>query len=700
MQLSCRAAVPCYRRGTQRHVPCRTRHTSLSCRCEYAADSRQAAQSHPTQEDVEYKQRFAADNNILPFKSDRSTLGSERGSSESELSYHPFISRLLESASSSELPIMLYIPDVPGMGYTAGGWEHRLCSSFNVFEVSIPPDNRSSVTKLAHQLKASLDEMCKNTLPERPVYLMGDGFGALLAIHLAAECRLLSRLVLVNPAICYEDSPLARVAPILSSMPSPMLQAAPLMLLPIFNDPIRLAHTIPTAAVLRFPDAGGMVQGIQDALPQLQQLATTLPPDTLKWRLQQLQEHSSSSMEKLSKVQSRTMVLVGGRDLLMPCTEHVNDIRFKLQRGFVKVLPEGGHGLLANPSFDLVQLMKQEGFYTTRLRYTTPVTSLDEINRYGTPGPVEMPTQKEARRVGQMWTRMIRQLCSPVYFSRRQDGSVMPGFKALEGLPRDRPIIIVGNHQTYALDMYALVEDVAAEADMLLRGLAHPGAFIPAKEDGKNALPEVLTNTFKTFGAVPVSPQNFYRLLQRNEAILLYPGGVREGFKRKHEAYRLFWPHKSEFVRMAALFNATILPMSSVGIDDSLEILLDSDEIAVNPWLGPAALEAAAAMPAPRTGVSEASELDERWIPPIFVPKLAPSRLYFLFHEPVELRKEMAKDKAACEELYQGFRGKVQGGMEWLLERRENDPYKDFVKRMMYENAPLLGPRQAPTFKL
>ncbi len=34
------------------------------------------------------------------------------------------------------------------------------------------------------------------------------------------------------------------------------------------------------------------------------------------------------------------------------------------------------------------------------------------------------------------------------------------------------------------------------------------------------------------------------RLLTRNEAVLLYPGGVREGFKRKGERYALFWPSK------------------------------------------------------------------------------------------------------------------------------------------------------------
>ena len=31
-----------------------------------------------------------------------------------------------------------------------------------------------------------------------------------------------------------------------------------------------------------------------------------------------------------------------------------------------------------------------------------------------------------------------------------------------------------------------------------------------------------------TFGAVPVGGRNFFRLLQNGEAVLLFPGGVRE----------------------------------------------------------------------------------------------------------------------------------------------------------------------------
>jgi len=38
------------------------------------------------------------------------------------------------------------------------------------------------------------------------------------------------------------------------------------------------------------------------------------------------------------------------------------------------------------------------------------------------------------------------------------------------------------------------------------------------------------------------------------------------------EEYKLFWPDEAEFVRMAALFGATIIPFGCVGEDDFLEV--------------------------------------------------------------------------------------------------------------------------------
>lgn len=45
------------------------------------------------------------------------------------------------------------------------------------------------------------------------------------------------------------------------------------------------------------------------------------------------------------------------------------------------------------------------------------------------------------------------------------------------------------------------------------------------------------------------------------------------------EEHRLFWPTQTEFVRLAAQFNATIVPFGVVGEDDLLEVSKHCDFI-------------------------------------------------------------------------------------------------------------------------
>ena len=69
---------------------------------------------------------------------------------------------------------------------------------------------------------------------------------------------------------------------------------------------------------------------------------------------------------------------------------------------------------------------------------------------------------------------VIRRLVSPVFFSRGEDGRLQRG---LGGIPDDRPLLFVGNHQTFALDLGMMVEELIRERNILPRGLAHPAIF-------------------------------------------------------------------------------------------------------------------------------------------------------------------------------------------------------------------------------
>ena len=59
---------------------------------------------------------------------------------------------------------------------------------------------------------------------------------------------------------------------------------------------------------------------------------------------------------------------------------------------------------------------------------------------------------------------------------------------------------------------------------------------------------------------------------------------MREAYHNKGEDYKLFWPEKIDFIRMAAMFDAIVVPFAAIGMADSINILLDG---ALSPSLLP-----------------------------------------------------------------------------------------------------------------
>ena len=67
--------------------------------------------------------------------------------------------------------------------------------------------------------------------------------------------------------------------------------------------------------------------------------------------------------------------------------------------------------------------------------------------------------------------------------------------------------------------------------------------------------------------------------------------GYLQAFKGKGEKYKLFWPERSEFIRMAAKFEATIVPFGGIGVEDAITVLADADDIRRIPIFGQRAEE-------------------------------------------------------------------------------------------------------------
>lgn len=71
---------------------------------------------------------------------------------------------------------------------------------------------------------------------------------------------------------------------------------------------------------------------------------------------------------------------------------------------------------------------------------------------------------------------------------------------------------------------------------------------------------------------------------------------------------------------------------------------------------------------------------------PGLLPKV-PGRFYYLFGKPVHTkgRQEMLKDREKARELYLQIKAEVQNSMNYLLKKREEDPYRNIIDRTVYK---------------
>lgn len=310
-----------------------------------------------------------------------------------------------------------------------------------------------------------------------------------------------------------------------------------------------------------------------------------------------------------------------------------------------------------------------------------------------------------------------------------------------------RPVLLVGNHQLYGADLAILVKAFLDEKKTLIRGLAHPllfqsppsngtqagtsastqtlvdevivaGPIMPAvvklgdkaeastgtqgqaplrtsgrrrrgggdRANGQNS--EDVGDLFRKFGAVEVRADNMYQLLAKEETVLLFPGGVKEAYHKKGEDYELFWPEKTDFIRMATLHGAIVVPFCGIGVADSFNMLFDRDDILATPLLRDRAMKSLENIPQARAGGAE------QFLAPISAPQLkGPARQYFMFGEPFDTQELDLYNKKECKTAYLELQDRIKNMIGLLKDVRDNDPYSDFFPRTAYES---ITNQQAP----
>ena len=196
-----------------------------------------------------------------------------------------------------------------------------------------------------------------------------------------------------------------------------------------------------------------------------------------------------------------------------------------------------------------------------------------------------------------------------------------------------------------------------------------------------------LSALFQKFGAVEVRADNMYNLLATKETVLLFPGGVTEAYHKKGEDYEVFWPEKTDFIRMAALHEAIVVPLEQLVWQIPSTCCLIAMTFSSHHSYG-RAMRSLESIPQARAGGIE------QFIAPISIPKVSgPSRQYFMFGPPFDTRNLNMSNKAECKVAYQDIRDKVRSCISVLKDVQKADPFSDFLPRQLYERA---TNRQAP----
>ncbi|KAG2301552.1 hypothetical protein Bca52824_030203 [Brassica carinata] len=583
----------------------------------------------------------------------------------------------LECSSQAQgSPLLLFIPGIDGTGLGLIRHHKKLGEVFNVWCLHIPARDRSPAKDLVQLIERTVKSESYR-FPNRPIYLVGESIGACLALDVAARNPNIDlALILANPAIQVNNLMSQPLLGMLNVLPD----GVPTLLGEIFG----FKHGDPLTAMLEALTAvlgGGILRDLFAISANLPTLSRIFPKDTLLWKMELLKSAVASANTHIHAVRAETLILLSGRDRWLLNEADIDRFSRTLPNCTVRKLKDNGHFLFFEDSVDLVTIIKCTCFYRRG-------NSHDHISDYIMLTRYELKQQLNEHK-------LLIDATSPVYLSTLANGKIVRG---LEGIPSEGPVLYVGYHVLLGLEIGPMITQFLKERNIHLRGLAHPMLLLNIQYDGL-VDPQML-DKYKLLGTVPVSNFNIYKLLQSKSHALLYPGGIREAFHRKGEEYKLCWPEQPEFVRVASKFGAKIVPFGVVGEDDICHLVLDSDDQRNIPILKDF-MEEATKQAGNYLREGDETELGNQicYLPGL-VPKI-PGRFYFYFGKPIETagKEQELKDKDKAQEFYLQVKSEVEQCIAYLKMKRESDPYRHLLSRMMYQTSHGFS-SEIPTFDL
>ena len=228
--------------------------------------------------------------------------------------------------------------------------------------------------------------------------------------------------------------------------------------------------------------------------------------------------------------------------------------------------------------------------------------------------------------------------------------------RGLENIPPRGPVLLVGNHSggTLIVDTFifsqAFYDHFGPEREFFQ--LAHDLVF---KVPGIRAM-------LTPYGTVPASPENMQRALARGAALLVYPGGDHETYRASWRSAEIDFAHRTGFVRLALKHGVRIVPVVSIGGQETALFLGQGEHVARLLHLHRLLrIDVAPVQIAPPWGVT-VLDLPGR------VP--LPAKISIKVLPPIDLREELGDAGGDPDEGYELVTGRMQDALRELDKAR------------------------------
>jgi len=102
--------------------------------------------------------------------------------------WSPLLPLKMSPEAYTDLPILFYFPGFDGTGMGASCQFPTLMEAFDFMSFTIPLNDRTPFQELVETFTEYIEEIVGGNEKGRPVYLLGESFGALVALAVAARC--------------------------------------------------------------------------------------------------------------------------------------------------------------------------------------------------------------------------------------------------------------------------------------------------------------------------------------------------------------------------------------------------------------------------------------------------------------------------------------------------------------------------------